>query len=199
MKKLRKNKVLITILLVSLFIFLAILYYIIANYGTTPLLIPPSVKMNMLLGEKGYEIEIINISPNPYGDKWFKLERVTYLLSPRPLPTYGEKYFPLGSKGGTTEEYFRALIKDKDNPYNMASGKLTEIFNVPRKDVIYYDKNDDKIISNNDTIVISYSLIPKNLTNESYLLNLFYSGDLEGSLSKEIFEFIGYIRIENIP
>ena len=199
MEKPRKDNSGIIIIFVLLITILVAGHFILYNMTTTPILISPTVEMDIYYADEGYEIKVVNITHAFEGDKWLKLDRITFLLFPRPLPSYGEEHFPLGSEGGTTEEYFRAFIKDKNNPYNLASGKLNKIVNEPNNDVSYYDRDNDKRISVNDTIVISYSLIPRNLTNESYLLDLIYIGDLEGSYSHELFEFIGSIRIEKIP
>ena len=117
----------------------------------------PLAQMNFITGEEGYEINITNITYTSKMDKWLKPENIYFLLSPLPLPGYGEDYFPLGDEGGTTEEYYRALIDDTDNPYNMASGKLISILNNTNGKVIYQDVNDDLMLSINDKFFINYS------------------------------------------
>ncbi len=195
-----KNKKLLYLsmvfIIIVLIISLLINYFYIDNKNNDMYLISASVKMNATREEEGYIINFTHFTSAPHGNKWFKLEKVHYLLSPQPLPRYGEEHFPLGSEGGTTEEYFRALMADKDNPHNLASGKLIEILNSPIEGIKYYDYDGDLIISENDIIIINYTLIPRNLTNEKFLLDLIYIGDLDGDLSKDFFEFISYLVID---
>jgi hypothetical protein len=157
-----------------------------------------TAEINITSKEEGYELDIIDITLSPDQEKWLELEEVIYLLSPRPLPMYGDEHFPLDSEGGTTEEYFKALIADKENPYNIVSGKLNEITQNPNNDIIYNDKDNNLLISINDSILINYSLIPRNLTSEEFLFKLIYIGDLDGSLSREVFIFINEIVIERL-
>ena len=194
--KKRTHIIILTLIMVTIIIIsLAITYF----YTTTliPPLISPSAEMEITRGDGVYELRIVNITYASYMNKWLRLDRITFLLSPRPLPGYGEPYFPLSPNGGTTEEYYRALIDDKDNPYNMASGKLIDIVNDPNEEIVYFDNDNDLKVSINDEISINYSLIPENLTNEEFLFDLIYFGDLEGALSEDTYAFIGWVIIKN--
>jgi hypothetical protein len=199
--KIRK-KVIIIVVVISLIIVSTILItvgnFVFYKKNNDMYLMSPTAIMNFSSEEDGYIITIKEIESAPNVNKWLKLDKVYYLLSPSPLPKYGDEYFPLLSENGTTEEYFRALMGNDSNPFNIASGILANIQNNTKDNITYSDNDDDFKISENDTILFDNSLLSYNYTEEKFLLNLIYIGDLEGSLSEEIFENIGYIKIENL-
>ena len=88
------------------------------------------------------------------------------------------------------------LIENKRNPHNIAAGRLFDIVNSTNDNISYYDINKYGKVSCNDWIFINYTLLPYNITDEKYGFSFYYDGDLDGSISEEIFEEIGSAKIE---
>lgn len=202
----QKKRTLIIVVLVSLVILcivsVGISQYVKHNQNNDMHLVSPTVILNVSKEEDRYTARVTDIKTAPDINKWLKVEDISYLLFPKPLPKYGDDCFPLPLEGGTTEEYFRALMSNESNPFNMASGKLTDIinstYNSTNGNVTYCDNDADEKVSINDTILINSTLIQSNSAYEEFGLDLIYMGDLEGSLSEEIFDFIGHVNIDGL-
>ena len=104
----------------------------------------PTVVLYISTSDNNYSaiIEKIDMHVQMNITEWTNIDKLTYLITN-------------GSVNGSVEySLLRSIQHNESNVYNIASGNLTEALNNSENNIVFYDMDNDGLLSRNDSFII---------------------------------------------
>ena len=115
-----------------------------------------------------YKLNVVGISYDGRYEYWVGIDNVTYLLTDYVI---NPDWYVVGPS-----EPAQSILNDQNNESNLASGRVREIKNKFTSSIIYYDNDNNDLITIGDEFIINSNIIPINAIN-GVDLYLIYEGD----------------------